>query len=173
MLEKIIKLAQKFNFSVTDVFKDGNCLFHAASQQMESSINSESHFADNARVLRRAVVDFLRNNSETPEGEPYNKWLRDESWESFLDRMSRDGEYGNEIILRAICHCYNINVHVLSTLNEEAFTSYRAASDDSYTIFLGHDHNSQHYVILKPIGEIVDYFNMFLQLILSLFNWLD
>ena len=66
--------------------------------------------------------------------------------------MSKPGSYGDEIILRAVSHCFNVHVRVLSTASPERFVDYHSPgiSDDISTVYLGFIDRSLHYVRLQP-----------------------
>ena len=64
---------------------DGNCLFHALGHP------NMSHTA-----VRRAVVMHLRVNWDV-----YKPFVDDEA---YLERMARNGEWGDELALRAYHH---------------------------------------------------------------------
>jgi hypothetical protein len=53
--------------------------------------------------------------------------------------MSKPETFGDEIILRAVSHCFNVRIRVLSTASPERFIDYHSPdiSDDSSTVHLG------------------------------------
>jgi hypothetical protein len=81
------------------VAPDGNCLFRAASVALARDMDMrESAEEQSARKLRRDVVEFMRANhasfaSFMPEGQ---------SFEEYLQTMSRDGVWGGELEVSAI-----------------------------------------------------------------------
>jgi hypothetical protein len=54
-----------------------------------------------------------------------------------------------EIILRAVSHCFNVRIRVLSTANPERFIDYNSPNNSS-TVYLGFIDRSLHYVRLQP-----------------------
>lgn len=143
-------LAQHYNFGVKNVAGDGNCLFHAASEQMGHFLNLTPE-NERANELRRRLINFLRQHQE------YSKWptTNNETWEKYLDRMSRPGEFGDEIIIRALCHCFALKVCVLSTLDPDQIQTYEPPQGNegigSHVVHLGHIHSGLHYVRLIPL----------------------
>lgn len=155
-MKDIEDLALRHNFAVKNVAGDGNCLYHAASEQMGHFLNPIPE-NERANELRHRLVNFLRQHPTTPQGESYSKWLttNNETWEKYLDRMSRPGEFGDEIIIRALCHCFALKVCVLSTLNPDHISTYDPRQGDkgsrSHVVHLGHIHSGLHYVRLIPL----------------------
>ena len=76
------------------VAPDGNCLFRAASVALAGDMDMrEPAEEQSARKLRREVVDFMRANHASfanfmPEGQTF---------EQYLETMSRDGVWGGEL----------------------------------------------------------------------------
>jgi hypothetical protein len=91
------------------VAPDGNCLFRAASVALSGDTNMcERAEAESARKLRRDVVAFMRDNEASfasfmPEGQ---------SFEQYLETMSRDGVWGGELEVSAIARHKRRPVHV-------------------------------------------------------------
>ncbi len=42
-------------------------------------------------------------------------------WDDYLNEMSRDGTYGDEITLRAVSEIYNVEINIVSTLGHGGF----------------------------------------------------
>jgi len=91
------------------VAPDGNCLFRAASVALAGDMDMrEAAEEQSARKLRRDVVEFMRANhasfaSFMPEGQ---------SFEEYLQTMSRDGVWGGELEVSAIARHQRRPVHV-------------------------------------------------------------
>jgi hypothetical protein len=77
---------------------------------------------------------------------------REIKWSTYLTFMSKPGTFGDEIILRAVSHCFNVCIRVLSTTSPERFINYHSPdiSDDSSTVHLGFIDEFLHYVRLQP-----------------------
>ncbi|CAC5417760.1 unnamed protein product [Mytilus coruscus] len=160
VISSIKQIAEKKNFTVKNVQPDGNCLFHAVVYLICFMLISE-HLFEKSKELRRKIVDFLKKNDKTPNGEKYSSFLscnekeRNEEWTKYLDGMCNQGEYWDEIVVRAISHCFNVNIWVLSTHRPNDFIKYPAARspETSKTVYLGFIHESLHYVRLSSQEE--------------------
>ncbi|XP_063427089.1 uncharacterized protein LOC134710635 [Mytilus trossulus] len=156
-ITSIKQIAERKKFTVKNVQADGNCLFHAVAYQLCFMLISK-HILEKSKELRQKIVDFLKNNDKTPNGESYSSFLscnenkRLEEWTKYLEGMCKLGEYGDEIIVRAISHCFNVNIWVLSTRTPNDFIKYPAASSTE-TVYLGFIHDSLHYVRLLSQEE--------------------
>ncbi|KUJ16522.1 OTU-domain-containing protein [Mollisia scopiformis] len=113
----------------TSIRGDGNCLFRALSEQIygDQTRNSE---------IRAKVVQYMKANPgdfkpfisvETGGGfrrNPKRKNAaagdltgpseseRDQAWEDYLVRMARNGEYGDNLEIRAFTEAYTVDVRV-------------------------------------------------------------
>ncbi|KAK9240281.1 NADP-dependent oxidoreductase domain-containing protein [Lipomyces kononenkoae] len=109
---------------------DGNCLFRALSDQLYGSPNRHT-------FLRTEVVQFLRDNkaqfiSFLPAASAYHGssgaprksarraangpssdgWPTEKKWESYLETMSKDGVYGDNLEIVAFAKRYNVDVKI-------------------------------------------------------------
>ena len=75
--------------------KDGNCLFHTISDQLKCM----GKHPQTASQLRIDVVSFLKSNPTTPDGIQFREFVNHGGWETYLRRMSMDGEWGDYIAL--------------------------------------------------------------------------
>ncbi|VDH93569.1 Hypothetical predicted protein [Mytilus galloprovincialis] len=162
-ISSIKQIAERKNFTVKNVQADGNCLFHAVAYQICFLLISK-HILEKSKELRQKIVEFLKNNEKTPNGEKYSSFLscneseRHVEWTKYLDSMCKQGEYGDEIVVRAISHCFNVNIWVLSTRTPNNFIIYPAANstETSKTVYLGFIHESLHYVrLLSQEGTVL------------------
>ena len=95
--------------------KDGNCLFHAMSDQL----NRMGKPPQTASQLRAGVVNFLQSNPTTPDGIHFREFVNHGGWETYLRRMSMDGEWGDYIALLGLVNMLGIPVAVVSSLGED------------------------------------------------------
>jgi hypothetical protein len=91
------------------VAPDGNCLFRAASVALSGDTRMcQQAEAESARKLRRDVVAFMRANHASFAG-----FMREgQSFEQYLETMSRDGVWGGELEVSAIARHKRRPVHV-------------------------------------------------------------
>ncbi len=135
--------------------KDGNCLFHAISDQL-SRLGKPSQTASQ---LRTGVVNFLRSNPTTPDGIHFRELVNHSGWETYLRRMSMDGEWGDYIALLGLVNMLEIPVAVVSSLGEEGLniisptaTHDAAEADFDSIALLGHEAES-HFHSLQPMED--------------------
>ena len=74
------------------------------------------------------------------------------TWDGYLTDMERDGTWGDHVILWAAANCYQIAIHVISSLpgHSEVIIKPDAPFDQSKRLVLGHVHEL-HYVSLQPL----------------------
>ncbi|XP_022798204.1 uncharacterized protein LOC111336388 [Stylophora pistillata] len=126
----------------------GNCLFHALSDQLDIVKGIKIEQSD----LRRTLVQYLRDNPTLPDGTDLLGFIDNcQSWEDYLTNMQKDGTWGDEVILRAAANNYGTSILVISNLsvaNDITITPYQ--SGEYKRLVLGHVHEF-HYVSLRPI----------------------
>ncbi|XP_063439247.1 uncharacterized protein LOC134720718 [Mytilus trossulus] len=137
-----------------DVVPDGNCMFRAIIDQlrMQGELTLTCH------RIRQMAVDYLKNNPLQDDGTHLEDFFvaDDESWEEYLKRISRDGEWGDQIILRGLAEVVNREISIITTIgdlhNQTTITPQSADKDEKIKkICLGHV-NDQHYYSLRPKG---------------------
>ena len=86
---------------------DGNCQFRALADQL---FNDQDRHAE----LRTAAVNQLRSDREY-----YGEFVHDEGWDSYMQRMKQDGEWGDQRTLQAVADAYKVTVHLYSANPDE------------------------------------------------------
>lgn len=91
-------LSRTEGLEIHDVVPDGNCMFRAIVDQLR--MNGELQWSCNQ--IRQRAVSFLRDNPLEKDGTHFEVFLTQdgETWEGYLNRMSKDGEWGDQMILR-------------------------------------------------------------------------
>jgi hypothetical protein len=129
----------------THIDADGNCQFRALADQLFS--DQERH-----AELRIAAVNQLRS-----EPEHYGAFVHDEDWESYVQRMKQDGEWGDQGTLQAVADAYKVTVHLYSANPDERdFPRVLASRGDHVNVYqivrLSH-HPEVHYNSVHPCSE--------------------
>ena len=77
---------------------------------------------------------------------------RHTTWGGYLTDMEQDGTWGDHVILWAAANCYQIAIHVISSLPgySEVIIKPDCPFDQSRHLVLGHVHEV-HYVSLQPL----------------------
>ena len=77
---------------------------------------------------------------------------RHATWDGYLTDMEQDGTWGDHVILWAAANCYQIAIHVISSLpgHSEVIIKPDCPFDQSKHLVLGHVHEV-HYVSLQPL----------------------
>ena len=145
-------------FSLTVVFNplgDGNCQFSAIAYQLR-------HFGihRSAATLRADVISYLQGHSHLGNGGCWNESLC-EARPSYLARMAKEHEYGDQITLQAISQLFNIQILIVSTLNDGttliSSTGEPVLNQSLPLIVLGHyaEGQGEHFVALDDNRENV------------------
>jgi len=95
---------------------DGNCQFRAMSQEL---FGTQQH---HARVRAAVVAHMRRREAE------YRSLFDDGEWCSYISQMARDGEWGDELTLRAAADAFGVKIHVVTSNNNNWYLVYQADS---------------------------------------------
>lgn len=133
--------------------KDGNCMFHAVSDQLARLGLTPKTPAE----LRSSVVQYLRNNPLSSGGIHLREFVAYRAWESYLRRMRQDGVWGDWITLWGLVNMLNIDIAIVSSLGEGGLRiiSSRDASNTDHNLnrmaLLGHE-AEEHYHSLEHVA---------------------
>ncbi|XP_052252884.1 uncharacterized protein LOC127859479 isoform X1 [Dreissena polymorpha] len=117
-LRRLQSMFKDDNVIVQDVRNDGNCLFAAVVDQLRTQGNAEHDIYS----LRVASVEYLRTHPFSEDGTRLDVFLVDETWEEYLMRMCRDGEWGDHMILNAIAEILQMNIIIYGGIAEQQTT---------------------------------------------------
>ena len=134
--------------------KDGNCLFHAMSDQL----TRVGKAPQTASQLRSSLVSYLRSSPTTPDGIYYREFINHGGWDAYLRRMSMDGEWGDWIVLLGLTSMLNIPVALASSLGEAGLKIINPTAREEKTgdfgelALLGHE-AEVHFHSLEPASD--------------------
>ena len=129
---------------------DGNCLFHAMSDQLKRLNMPEQ----TAAQLRKAVVEYLRAHPTTPDGDHLKEFVSHRAWDTYL-KMSTPGTWGDWIVLWGLVNMLSVEVALVSSLGQNALRiispdSSKKSQDIGSMALLGHE-AEYHYHSLEPV----------------------
>ncbi|XP_060568189.1 uncharacterized protein LOC132726826 isoform X2 [Ruditapes philippinarum] len=131
-----------------DVYPDGNCLFSAIVDQLRV----QGDFSFTPHTLRQSAVNYLRRYPATDDGTSLSMFLSDgEDWESYLLRISEDGEWGDHIILGALANVVDEQIVIFGGATGDRETVLYPRSQTSlYLSDLSYDllYEKSHVVVL-------------------------
>lgn len=136
--------------------KDGNFLFHAMSDQL----TRVGRLPQTPSKLRSDLVRYLKNNSTTPGGVHFREFINHGGWDTYLRRMSRNGEWGDWIALWGLVNMLNLPVALVSSLGEGGLQIINPATngdeggDITVMALLGHE-AEVHYHSLEALQDPV------------------
>ena len=95
-----------------DPLRDGNCQFSSVFR-----ILIEFCFQRSPEALRAEIFSYLEANPNDSNDTPLDFYI-DVSFSNYLNRMSIDGTFDNEMTLRAAAELFNIEFGIISTLSK-------------------------------------------------------
>lgn len=150
MMTTMEQLADSIDCEIHDVVPDGNCLFRSVVDQLR--INGEFHWT--AHTLRYQAVEYLRHNPTHEDGTHLGMFLSHETWDEYLSRMSRDKEWGDQLILRGLSSVIGRRISIITAIgsghNQTTIEPFTQSNDvtKKEPLQLGH-FDEQHYVSLR------------------------
>ena len=75
------------------------------------------------------------------------------TWPQYLTGMTKDGTWGDHLILRAAANCYETRIRVVSSLGNEVIIDPDHLVLNNNPLVLGHIHE-MHYVSLLPLQGV-------------------
>ncbi|SCM17584.1 OTU-like cysteine protease, putative [Plasmodium berghei] len=129
-------------FYIKSIRADGNCLFRVVSDQL---YNTE----ENYKEIRKKVVEHLEKNEDK-----YMNFIEyDESYKSYIERISTDGAWGGQLELQAIGEIFNINILIYQ--ENGYMLEIKINSNDSNCIQL-HYTSNEHYNSVRFINQALE-----------------
>ena len=94
-------------YHTSAIKKDGNCLFRAFGIGLGDSL-------DTPAIVRRAAIRWMGTHSENfipfiASGEQGQQ----QAFKSYLDNMSQAGQWGDNLVLQALCKSHKVKVSIL------------------------------------------------------------
>jgi hypothetical protein len=147
------KIKEKYGMGIKDVPNDGNCFYHALSDQLPEKLKVTPE------ALRELAVDHIKNNKEL-----YPDWLIEASSQdrpkerggplnnidNYVKAHSQDKEYADQIIISALSRALDIDIVVAQP---DAGPTINKQEKSEATAFLLFDSNAKHYQSLIPPKE--------------------
>lgn len=124
-------------YEIENVAGDGNCLFHAVARQLGNLTHQE---------LRALAVNYILEHLEDFDG------FMAEDVGSYIDAMSREGTWADNLIIQALANVLGININIFraddGAINRIAPTGIEAL-DTSPILLL---YTGNHYLaVLRPL----------------------
>ncbi|CAH7674994.1 hypothetical protein BY996DRAFT_4567779, partial [Phakopsora pachyrhizi] len=120
----------------TIIGDDGNCQFRAISLVLHN--DQEMH-----EVVRSEVVNYIKTHRDH-----YETYISPLKFEDYVEEMSKNQKWGDEITLQAASKKYDLPVVVLSESKNGLYVEKYGESVKSDGLFSGLFFKSKHYEIL-------------------------
>ncbi|XP_066297271.1 malignant fibrous histiocytoma-amplified sequence 1 homolog [Branchiostoma lanceolatum] len=98
---------------------DGNCMFHAVSDQI---LHTEGRHITHLQ-LREQAVGHLRRNPRNARGDHLSDFISNQTWEEYLETMSRDGTWGDHVVLQAMADMLARDVIIVSSVEADNYVT--------------------------------------------------
>ena len=111
-------------------------------------------------VLRKNICDWLIQNKDfkLPGGQKISNSghvKTGENWESFCQRMSKIGEFGNTVTLWAISNVLNVKIIIFHSKHDSEQFFFPTNKTPSKNIFLFNDNDVHYLSIIAPSEKIL------------------
>lgn len=148
--QALIREADSWGFDCQEIDGDGNCFFNAVREQCVA--NGISEYAQlSHEQLRAKTIEHLRKHSEE-----YLYFIDEEydgNYEHYLEEMSRDGVWADDIAIRALSRALDLNIVIIRS--DGALPNVFKRPNSFGVVHLGFE-EEWHYVALRPQLRRVD-----------------
>ena len=151
----LAKAAGENNFTIFDVPHDGNCGLHAIAHQLSA------HGVDvDAACLRQQAITFMRSHPQHID-EQFLVKCHDKDIESYLNHQSQNGQWVDEMMLRAVGACIKRDIHVLHDNGHVTKLDLQTEDDDAQnnrsdapvqTINIGQSGETHYVSLIKNVA---------------------
>ena len=97
-----------------EIADDGNCLFRSVSLQLYGS--QDKHFE-----IRYKIITFMNSNRDCL----LQFFDSMDKLEQYIDKMSRDATWGDDLTLRCVAEKFQVEVHVLTNEGENFYKHFK------------------------------------------------
>ena len=119
---------------------DGNCLFRACAFEMYGS----QHYHLQVRSM---AVEHMRKHP----GQYSYYYGTHKEFEGYINSMQKPKTWGDELVLRAICDCFSVEIHVLTSNTENFYLAYKPSSNSSSDASCAIQHRCLFLSYLDPV----------------------
>jgi hypothetical protein len=165
--QRLAKRAALFGLQENAAIDDkGNCQFDAAADQLKQ----HPQFGQETKESVRArAVQWIRDNAghDLGHGTSVRGWVEalpeyHSSFDEYLEKMSRDEWWGDEITLLAIREAYSVCIIFISSIEGEGgwyrthYPTGKSEMDELPQLWLGYEHERHYWSTslsaIKPLG---------------------
>ena len=148
---------------------DGNCFYRAIDQQLRrSDINCQ--YAGGHSHMRREVVKFVRNNQDSVQyvrdyKRLYETSLRGDaalSWYEYLDKQERDGEYTEELFVKATAVLIGFNIFITNENCTTARKFFVISRTWENTVEITPPESFLHHIVIGSLAGRLEHFQSLL-----------
>jgi len=119
---------------------DGNCQFRALSDQLYQT-------PDHHEFVREQIISQLKSNREAYDG--YVPMAYDE----YLDKVSRNGEWGDHVTLQAAADKYGVKIFVMTSFKDTCYIEIQPKVQKSNKVVLLSFWAEVHYNSIFPQND--------------------
>ncbi|XP_047083016.1 OVARIAN TUMOR DOMAIN-containing deubiquitinating enzyme 9-like [Lolium rigidum] len=119
---------------------DGNCQFRALSDQLYQT-------PDHHEFVREQIISQLKSNRDAYDG--YVPMAYDE----YLDKVSRNGEWGDHVTLQAAADKYGVKIFVMTSFKDTCYIEIQPKVVKSNKVVLLSFWAEVHYNSISPQNE--------------------
>ena len=137
--EKFKKHLETLGYFIREVEGDGNCLFRSVSEQVEGN---ESNYKE----YRERCINYMIGNKDE-----FAAFIEDdEPFDKYIDRMSKDSEWGGNLEIYALSKLLEANFYIY--IYEHPMYVVKNFEKPKKNIMLTY-HDGQHYNSLRKLEE--------------------
>ncbi|KAF5744730.1 OTU domain-containing protein [Tripterygium wilfordii] len=139
--QRLLDRLQVYDLVERKVDGDGNCQFRALSDQFYRT-------AEHHEFVRQQVVNQLKSYPEIYEG------YVPMAYGDYLEKMSKNGEWGDHVTLRAAADSYGVKIFVITSFKDTCYIEILPNVQRSKRVILLSFWAEVHYNPIYPQGDL-------------------
>lgn len=144
--QRLLERLQVYELLQFKVQGDGNCQFRALSDQFYRT--PEHH-----EFVRQHVVNQLKSFPEIYEG------YVPMAYDDYLEKMSRNGEWGDHVTLQAASDSYGVKIFVITSFKDTCYIEIQPNTQKSERVIFLSFWAEVHYNSIYPEGDVSTFQN--------------
>jgi hypothetical protein len=126
-------------FRSVSILADGNCQFRSISYCLYKTENEYS-------IIKSNIIKYIVENKDL-----FSNYIYDMTFEEYIENISEENEWGNEVTLLAASLCLEIEINVYDKESNKKISTYNELPVDNIDkkIYLYYDNLIQHYEAIR------------------------
>lgn len=128
-------------FRSVSILADGNCQYRSISYCLHKSQGLYEK-------IKNQIIKYIAENKEL-----FSNYIYDMTFEEYIENISEENEWGNEVTLLAASLCLGIEINVYDKESNKKISTYNEDVNIDNKIYLYYDNLMQHYESIRIAND--------------------